>query len=130
MQCYQISPSAAGQRFYISKQINVGLIAIYARARFNRPCTLRAEMGSKVAPATRPAKIETAQWFGNILKKQLPILHGAQAALVNRSFCVICAALFARVATQNLLDVGMEYRDETFVTDLQEAAVRKLLASI
>ncbi|MGK0721758.1 TetR/AcrR family transcriptional regulator [Leucobacter sp. W1478] len=98
-----------------------------AHERFLRPVVRHAETDDEVAARTREARAGTARRFRELVSQHPDALRSADPERIDACFRVVFAALLARIAHANALDIGSRVSDSEFISDLQDTAVRALL---
>lgn len=98
-----------------------------AHERFLRPVVHRAEVDAEVAELTREARVSTATRFRDAITEHPGALRDTTPERIDSCFRIVFAALMARIAHANALDIGTPISDAEFVADLQQVAVHALL---
>ncbi|MFV0319224.1 MAG: TetR/AcrR family transcriptional regulator [Microbacterium sp.] len=99
-----------------------------AHEAFFREIALRAEVDPEVAQRTHEARVWTADLFRDVALRHPSALRDPSPDRVDACFRIVFAALMARIAVSNALDIGTPRSDDELIDDLQETAVRFLFS--
>lgn len=97
-----------------------------AHEAFFREIAHRAEVDAEVAQRTHAARAWTADLFRDVALRHPSSLRDPTHERVDACFRIVFAALMARIAVTQALDIGAARSDDAFIADLQEIAVRYL----